>query len=284
MKELIMKLYGLYLNLLAIVAPRLAGKKGFMLFCRPFRSSITPKQHEFFNSAEKFSREWDGHTIQGFRWGNGPRTVLFLHGWQSHTYRWKAYIESLPRDEYTVYAFDAPGHGLSSGSFLSVPLYSSVIRSFIHEIGEVHAVAAHSLGGFSLLYTCYANPSLPVGRIILMSTPGEATEFTAAFRNALKLSERTLGLVVDYFTEKYKVAPVYFSALRFVAGINTKGLIIHDEDDLEAPYAYAQSLHGTWRTSRMITTRGSGHNLKSPHVVKHVVDFLQEPVEISTQG
>ena len=284
MKELITKLYGLYLNVLALVAPRQAGREGFMLFCRPFKSPITRKQHEFFNSAERFDHEWDGHIIQGFRWGSGPKTVLFVHGWQSHSYRWKAYIESLPREEYTVYAFDAPGHGLSSGNFLSVPLYSSVIRNFIHQIGKVDAVAAHSLGGFSLLYTCFKDPTLPVGRIILMATPGEATEFISAFRDALKLSDRVLALIVDHFTEKYNVSPHYFSALKFAAGLEVKGLIIHDEDDPEAPYAYAQSLHGAWKTSRMITTRGAGHNLKSPHVVKHLVDFLLEPVEVSNHG
>jgi hypothetical protein len=51
-------------------------------------------------------------------------------------------------------------------------------------------------------------------------------------------------------------------------------LIIHDEKDEEAPYRYAQQIHAAWAASRLITTSGLGHNLKSAQVVGKVKDFL----------
>src|SRR5215207_10156996 len=101
MKTLLTRIIGLYLNALGFISPRAAGLKGFLLFCRPFRMLITQKQKEFFNTADRFTLEHEGTRIQGYQWGNGEKKILFLHGWQSHTYRWKAYIEALSKEDYT---------------------------------------------------------------------------------------------------------------------------------------------------------------------------------------
>lgn len=276
MESLIARMLGMYLNTLAVIAPRAAGKKGFLLFCRPFRLKITQKQKEFFNTADKFVVNYEGHTVQGYKWGNGSKKILFLHGWQSHSYRWKIYIESLSKEDYTCYALDAPGHGLSTGNFLSVPLYSSVIEEVIKEKGPFHAVVGHSVGGFTLLYTLYRLPLLAINKVILMAPPGEATDFISFFQKTLQISDRTLELVIEYFKSRYQVGPDFFSTMRFAPSLNVKGLIIHDEDDKEAPYQYSIPLQQAWAKSRLVTTKGFGHNLRSVSVVRDVVDFVQE--------
>ena len=278
MKNLMIRAMGMYLETLARVSPAYAARKGFVLFCRPFRSPANPKQLAFFNTATRFQLDHEGYNVQGYRWGHGKKKILFLHGWQSHTYRWKPYVEALPKDEYTIFSLDAPGHGLSSGNFLTVPLYSSLIEDFLRQHSDVHTVVGHSLGGFSLLYTFYRLPILPVDRIILLAPPGEADDFISVFQKTLKLSDRTVQLVVKHFAERYSVTPDYFSAQKFAAGLKVKGLIIHDEDDQEAPYAYSIPLNKAWPESRLVTTKGFGHNLKSTSVVKEVVDFIREPV------
>src|SRR5687767_13245540 len=98
MKTLVVKMLGFYLNALAFIAPKKAGHKGFQLFCRPFRTPVTEKQMDFLNTAEKFIAQLGGNTIQGYKWGTGEKKLLFLHGWQSHSYRWKPYVEALPKD------------------------------------------------------------------------------------------------------------------------------------------------------------------------------------------
>lgn len=278
MKNTMIRILGIYLETLAVISPTLAARKGFQLFCRPFRVRTNPKQIDFFNSSNKFTLHHEGYNIQGYRWGNGPKKILFLHGWQSHSYRWKPYIDALPKDEYTLYSLDAPGHGLSSGNFLTVPLYSTLIEKFLRQHQDIHTVVAHSLGGFSLLYTFYREPSLPVDRIILLAPPGEASDFISVFQKTLRISNRTVQLVIRHFAERYQVTPDFFSALKFAPALKVKGLIIHDEEDMEAPYRYAVPLNKQWPLSKLVTTKGLGHNLKSQLVVKEVVDFIGEPV------
>ena len=279
MNSLIIRMLGLYLDTLSFVSPSYAAEKGFKLFCRPFRLPSNDKQVAFFNSADKFQLLHEGFKIQGYRWGNGSKKILFLHGWQSHTYRWKPYVEALSKEDYTIYSLDAPGHGLSSGNFLSVPLYSSLIATFLKQHNDVHTVVGHSLGGFSLLYTFYQEPALPVDRMILLAPPGEASDFITSFKRTLGISDRTLRLVVDNFARRYHVTPDFFSARKFAESIRIKGLIIHDEDDTEAPYHYSLPLQQAWPDSRLVTTKGFGHNLKSAFVVKEVLDFIQQPVD-----
>lgn len=276
MKLILIRMIGLYLDVLAVIAPRRAGHKGFLLFCKPFRVPMKQKQKEFLNTADKFILELEGKAIQGYKWGSGSKKILFLHGWQSHTYRWKAYIEALSKEDFTIYSLDAPGHGLSEGDFLSVPLYSALMESFIKERGPFDTVVAHSLGGFTLLYTLYRLPLLPVNKIILMAPPGEAGDFITVFQKTLRISERTVQLVLDHFVSRYEVTPEYFSAVKFAANVNVRGLIIHDEDDDEAPYHYSVPLQQVWQKSKLITTKGFGHNLRSGTVVKQVVDFVHD--------
>lgn len=280
MKTIITKVLGAYLNTLAQVAPKRAAREGFYLFCRPFRTKLTDYHKKFLLTSDQFSFEHDGINIQAYRFGNGPKKVLFLHGWQSHTFRWKAYIDALDKDEYTIYAFDAPGHGLSGGNYLNVPFYGNIITQLIETIGDVHAVVGHSLGSFSTLYMLHQTPNVKVGRAVLMAPPGEANDFIEFYQSMLGLNKKTMDLIHDYFTNEFKKPITWFSTSRFAESINIPGLIIHDRGDREAPYHYAERINNAWQKSELITTEGLGHNLKSPDVVKMVTEFLEQKHEV----
>ena len=283
MKNIFIKAYGLYLNILGWIAPTKAARTGFLIFCRPFRTRLNQKQMLFLASAEKFQVSVGEDTVQAYRWGTGDKKILFLHGWQSHTYRWKPYIESLDQKAFTIYAVDAPGHGQSAGSFLTVPVYSTVIEKMLQEYGSFHTVVGHSLGGFSLLYTMYRYPLLPVKQIVLLAPPGEAADFISVFQKTLGLSSKTVALVTQYFRSQYDVAPEFFSTSRFAPSLNVNGLIVHDENDMEAPHHYSVALQRHWQRSRLVSTNGFGHNLRSSSVVKEVTDFIVESVTTSQQ-
>jgi len=274
MERLITKAVGAYLNSLAVLAPRKAGEQGVKIFCHPIRPSMKAHHKLFLESSEKFDITLEDVRLQAYRWGNGPRKVLFLHGWQSHSFRWKKYIESLSKDEFTVYAFDAPGHGFSDGSFLSVPFYSEAIRQFIIRIGAIDTVISHSMGGFAIVYALYKTPLLPVNRLVLMASPGEASDFIQVYRERLNLTDRTINHTLNHFEILFGQPVEYFSVPKFAASLMKPGIIIHDQKDDEAPYEYARQINSAWKHSHLITTNGLGHNLKSQDVMKTVLEFV----------
>jgi len=277
MKKMILRSIGLYLNSLALIAPRKTARLGFDLFCYPFRVPINAKQKVFLNTAVQSSFAFNGLMIQTYRWGSGPKNILLLHGWQSHTYRWKKYIESLSKEEYSIYAFDAPGHGLSSGKFLSVPLYSEVIENFIGRIGTIETIISHSIGSFSALYTFYRNPEIPSNNLVTLASAGEAQEFFDFYKKSLALSTKSAGLIANRFEELFQKAPRDFSAPFFASSMKVRGLIIHDEADDDTSVIHSLRIHAAWKNSRLITTKGLGHNLKSDEVVNEVIKFVNQP-------
>lgn len=278
MKKLIMKGIGLYLNSLAHVAPKKAAHFGFELFCRPFRIPINAKQKAFLETASQSEFHHNGIKVQTYQWGRGSKNILLLHGWQSHTYRWKKYVESLSKDEFTIHAFDAPGHGLSEGKFLSVPLYSDVIEGYISRIGSVETVIGHSIGSFSAMYTFYRNRNLPIKKLVSLASPGEAQEFFDFYTKSLALSEKCAGLIAMRFFELFRKTPGDFSAPRFATVLNIPGLIIHDEEDEDTSDVHSKKIHAAWKGSTLISTKGFGHNLRSDEVIKQVISFVDQQV------
>ena len=279
MKKIITRLVGLYFNILVLFSPRTAGRKGFYLFCTPQRPSIKDYHQNFLNTSEKLSFGCNGDMIQYYRWGTGDKVLLFLHGWQSHTFRWKNYIEAFSKEEFTIYAIDAPAHGLSGGKYLNLPIYSTVIERFLDRIPPVHTIVSHSLGSFAALHTFFRHPSLPVKQLVITGTPGEVKDFVKFYRDVLGLSDRTMRAIYMSFEENIQHLPEYYSAARFATGVTIPLLIIHDEHDNETPYHHAVAIHKLVKNSKLITTSGLGHNLRSATVVKHVVDFVTDPSE-----
>lgn len=280
MKKLIAKLLGQYLNLLAVLSPRKAGELGFYLFCTPQRTPMKDHHRQFLDSAERSSFLFDGYPIQVYRWGRGSKRILFLHGWQSHTFRWKNYIEAFDQEAYTLYAFDAPGHGYSGGKYLNLPIYSLVLETFLNLVGPVDALVSHSLGSFTALYTFHRTGNVPVSQLVITGTPGEVSDFFGYYRDTLGLSSRAEKIIRNTFKRILDQYPEYFSARKFARSLNISGLIIHDEGDIETPIHHAEAIHAIWKESVMVKTSGLGHNLRSSHIVKLVVEFLSaEPAK-----
>lgn len=277
-KQLLILWLRTYFNTLAWIAPNKAGREGFYLFCYPRRRAVKPHHLEFLNTAEKFSIDYSGKKIQGYRWGNGGRKLLLLHGWESHSYWWKSIVSTLSKEKYTIYSIDAPGHGLSEGSYNNIPHYSGLIEQIILQHGEFYAILGHSLGAFASAYTLHRAPHLSVSRFVAMAAPGEAKEFVDFYQKAVGLSDRTMQVIGKYFVEKLGRAPDYFSLKEFTKTLELPGLIIHDTEDRDAPYKHAVAAHQNWKTSRMISTTGLGHNLKSIELIKNVEEFLNQEV------
>ncbi|NOS55623.1 MAG: alpha/beta hydrolase [Cyclobacteriaceae bacterium] len=275
MNKVIIRIIGFYLNSLALIAPKAAGKKGFELFCWPRRIKMKPHQLEFLNqSDEKFTIDYAGKKVQGYRWGKGKKKILLLHGWQSHSYWWRYVINRLTKEEFTIFSLDAPGHGLSEGDFLNLPHYSGLIEQFIAEQKSLHAILTHSFGGFATVYSLHKLPHLQVSKLVVMAAPGEVKYFFEYYQNMLQLSQKSIRVITEHFIETIGHPPSYFQMKDFAKTLAQSGLIIHDTEDKEAPYKNAIAMSEVWKNSKLITTTGLGHNLKSKELVEEVAKFV----------
>ena len=276
MKKIIQKTIGFYFNFLGLIHPKLIANKGFQLFCSPMSSPLKKHQLSFLETGKFKILEFENKKIQTYKWGNGSQKVLLIHGWASHSYRWKNYVTKFIENDCTVYAFDAQAHGLSSGKMLHVASYAQIIDSFIKNNEPIDSIISHSIGSFATTYWLFQNPDNPIKKVVIMGAPENANDFFTFYKNALGLTNRTLTIVKQQFIQNLNHPPSYFSTSSFAKTIQNDCLIIHDKNDLEANFNYSIKLHKSWQNSELLLTEGLGHNLKSNEIIEKVICFVKK--------
>jgi pimeloyl-ACP methyl ester carboxylesterase len=239
-------------------------------------------------------REVDGLQIAYERAGAGPPLVL-LHGYVGDGgATWRRQIDELC-DEFTVVAWDAPGAGRSSDPPESFSLgdYADCLAGLIDALGlERPHVAGLSFGGGLALELFRRHPSVPRTLVLASAYAGWAGSLPPAeVEHRLHQVLQLADLPPDRFVGA--VAPTMFSesappetVAEFVAnmsGFHPRGLramarsiasadlrdvlprvdvpslLLYGEDDVRAPRAVAEQLHGGIPGSRLVVIPGAGH-------------------------
>jgi pimeloyl-ACP methyl ester carboxylesterase len=183
-------------------------------------------------------------------------------------------VESLPAKEYTLIAFDAPGHGLSGGDQFTVPMNAYLISLLTERYQGFEAVVAHSIGSISVFYAMAHYDLQTVSKVVAMASPSRAAEFFAFYTDALKLGEHTVRQIRNEFQFHVRHQLERISLPAYATKVTVPGLIIHDKEDPETPYGNALELRESWKNATLVTTQGLGHNLKSPALVEVVKDYI----------
>jgi esterase/lipase len=218
--------------------------------------------------------QYEDIKIQTYKWGNGSKKVLLVHGWASHSFRWKTTIEHLTENDFTVYAFDAPAHGLSSGKILHIILYSKIINLYLEKHEDIDNIISHSIGGFAVVYWLYLHKENSIKKVVTMGSPGEAKDFFDFYQTTLGLTDRTMKILTNEFMTLLGYEPSYFSASQFAKALQVKGLIIHDKEDKDTSYENSIRLNDSWKNSKLMLTQGLGHALKSKALLENMVQFI----------
>ncbi len=278
MNDLLLKILGLYLNGINMILPETGGKHAFFIFCYPFKAKLSARQQAFLNSSYQFSLPIEDFKIKCYKWGNGPKNILFVHGWQSNTYRWKKYIEAIPKNDFTIYSFDAPGHGNSGSRIANVPLFEKSIRKIFSHVGEFESIISHSLGSFSSLYFIKQNPQFKLKKLVALATPDNIHDFIEYYFSMLNLSQKTKQNVMKYFIHYAQKDLSFFRLEKLIDNPQSRGLIIHDKNDESVSVNYSKKLHNLWPQSKLVLTEGLGHKLRSDKIVDMVKEFVASPI------
>ena len=268
------KIFGVYFNIAVHFNPKKIARKAFLLFCTPRKGRVLTTQKPFLTNAKDDLIDFDGRTLQTYRWhGEGP-TVLLIHGWESNTFRWRDLIAELQKENYNVIAFDAPAHGYSFGSILNVPLYADAAQKIIEMYRPIYIVG-HSIGGMTMVYNQHKYNNSHIAKMVSLGAPSELSDFMRQYRNILGLSKNMMTQMEAYFVNTFDFKFSDFSSPIFANSLTVPGLIIHDELDAIAPFWCSEQVHATWKNSILISTKGLGHSLHQDKVRRQIIDFLK---------
>lgn len=270
---LLPRLYGLYLNLIGIYAPRRAGRMALDAFIKVRQGRLRPRQRQWLQSARYLLPVISGFPVQVYRWpGDGPK-VLLGHGWQSNSYRWKRLVEELNQEGYDIYAFDAPGHGDSGGDHLHVPLYADVLHQLRKEL-DPSILIGHSMGGMAILYDLFLRPSDRIEKVVSIGAPARFVYVMDAFQRVVGVNRRVRAAIDQHCHEWVGRTVEDFNSIAFSENLSIPGLLIHDIEDEVISYQASVAVHKSWKESRLVLTKGFGHSMHVSEVNRCIADYL----------
>ncbi|MFE6776780.1 alpha/beta hydrolase [Streptomyces sp. NPDC057702] len=268
------------LNAVSRVSGRLAGAGAFRLFHMPFaRSKMRGAERELFATATVERLDVASGRAVTYRWGDGTRPVLLVHGWQSRGSRLSEFVPGLLERGYSVLTFDAPGHGDATGRSTTILDYRDIITSLHDRYGTFEGLVAHSLGALGSFYAL--NGGVRAERVVTISGVCDFDHLIEEFCSALKvrdpLQEQLRRQVDARLFPDLPSDRTPFSATHATRTVRAPLLVIHDEDDTRIVVAQGRRLAGAFgEQARLITTRELGHRriLGDAEVVRTVLDFV----------
>ncbi|GAA2136349.1 alpha/beta hydrolase [Kitasatospora kazusensis] len=268
------------LNTASYLAPGPAGRAAFRVFRLPLARS-RPREAEaaLMARAEVGRLDVNGESVVTYRWGDGARPVLLVHGWRSRGSRLALFAAGLLERGYSPVAFDAPGHGDSTGRTTTVVEYREAIR-LLHDLyGPFEAVVAHSVGVMASFLAL--RDGVRADRLAAIGGVCEfeylVDEFCTALRLRPRLRQELRRLIEQRLFPGEPDFWTRFSVVHDPEAVKIPLLVVHDEQDELVGVDQARRIAAAYGDrARLVTTRGLGHQriLAGPEVVAAVLDFV----------
>jgi len=268
------------LRILSAVAPALASRQAWQLFCTPRRLLVKPWEAPVLATARRRTVDNpETGPVAVYEWGAAAApAVVLVHGWEHRASFWRAWVLPLLAAGYRVVALDGPAHGASGGRQTTLTGFGEAVQAVVDTVGEVRAIVAHSFGAASVAGLPVRLPAAaPLPRLVLLSTPVSPRVVAARFADFLNLSNDVVERFAGHIQQTTGRAADSFAAAAAGPSIGAeKVLLLHDEGDEIVPFVEGQQIVAAWPGAVLHTTRGLGHNriLRDAAVVQSVVAFI----------
>ena len=265
-------------RLLSRLAPGLAARLAERIFVTPIPTRRPPRESSWAEDAEKVTIPSPLGPIPVWSFGEGPETVLLVHGWSGRGLQLGAFIEPLVKHGYRVVTYDAPGHGDAHGRTSSMPAFAAALGAVARRFGPVSAVIAHSLGTTATVYALSHN-ELNAEQIVAIAPSARLHAVRERFGEMAGYSQPVIDRMRAGLEERFGFEWNASEPLRIAPTMPMPLMVIHDSADRFVPHGEGAELADTWPQGRLVTTSGLGHHriLRDPEVIDSAVSFISEP-------
>lgn len=249
-------------------------------FLHPRRPAKTANDESAIPGATPVSFRHQESLLRGYVTGDGPKTVLLVHGWESRAAHLLAFLHALREAGFRVVAFDGPAHGDSEGDKGDVAELGKAVLAAREALGKIDAVIAHSAGSPAALYAM--THGLNVEASVHIAGPASFERVLQRFAAACGLDEAGFARFRKIVHEALGIDPAVLEEDAIVRGLTHPALLIHDEGDKEVPFEESRRLHARWPASQLLPAAGLGHRriLQDGNVIKAAVDFLKQKLRL----
>ncbi len=212
--------------------------------------------------------------LPALRWGKSGPAVLLMHGWGGRPTQFHAIGEALAGRGFQAIALEGPAHG-RHGDGVAHPLsFAEALLEAAGEVRNLHAVVGHSMGGASMLFAMIEGLAAP--RAVSIAAASNMRGVLDRYTEVLALPDSAARHFIEGYEQVVGRSADELDISLLGHALDSQGLIVHDRDDREVPFAESQRIAEVWRGASRLITEGLGHNsvLRDPDVVSTITDFI----------
>lgn len=273
----LLKFYQNYLQVLFFIAPKIAAKVAFKLFSTPINHKVRKPETDILQLANTFNLEIDHHNIVVYQWGNGSKKALMVHGWEGNGGSLGGIVKVLLDKDYTVFSFDGPAHGKSTGKLTNAIIFSTTVIELIKRFDIKDCIACHSFGSATTVYGLAQHNALAIENLLLLTSPNELKNVLKEFAMVLKVSEAQMQYVYAEIYKRYHIHVEAFKIADYLHQTQVKNIhLIHDENDRIIPLQYSRDILAENPQAHLHIVNHTGHyrmlwHEKVLNIVKSIV-------------
>ncbi len=271
------KVVGIAANGLALISSSLSAKVSHALWARTQRHQRPERELACLNQANQINLDVEGEQVVVYTWGKGNgQWILLVHGWSGRATQFTQYIDALLVQGYRVVAFDAPGHGESSGNQTNVLQVSRIVQSLAREYGPFRTMIGHSFG--FVVVTNALSAGVKSCAVIGIGSPADFNLLRLAFSQLIGLNDRAELALVAFMNKRYALNGLDELSIHILAKkLRLPCLIVHDKNDKKVPISEAQKIVAAWQGAEQWVTQGLGHTriLRDQHVINRSIEFIE---------
>jgi predicted alpha/beta hydrolase family esterase len=264
------------------VFPRWTAQLAYKIFGTPRWRARHTRPDALILAARVVDFPFQNETIKCYEWGDAAasKTVLLAHGWESRGTALRMYVPDLLEKGYKIVAFDALGHGDSTGKRNNLLTNAQTVLALSKHYGGFYAAIAHSFGCASIIYAMdFLDKTLTINRLVFLAVPPRLRKIVEGVFQMLalpKAAQNKFIAHIDQMTghsiEQTDVATASETTKNHVE----KLLLIHDEHDEVTNIDAAKRIETTWKNALLLVTSGYGHFriAKNPDVIKRIIGFI----------
>lgn len=266
-----------------ILAPQRARTWSSKLFFSTIPYPYSENELRFLESATKEPFIYKDKKVQTYEWGkkDGP-VILLLHGWSGKTAQFRALVPELIKKGYRVIGMDYPGHGKSEGKRTDLVEIADAHELLfkMKTISVVDTFLCHSFGGQVSMNIVERIGLLP-DKYVFLGSPWVADYIIESFAETINAQFETASAGIrGYIFKKFGKEFDEFTNIHIFDRIPKRPmLIIHDEDDTDAPVKHAYAMKEKTDHPEFVITKKLGHHkiLWEADIVKKVIDYIGQP-------
>ncbi len=273
-----LKIFSTSFSILNKIFPSIAVSLAKSIFFTPIKFAPHFKELEWINSCVKYNIIHKKNEIRVLCWKPlivpNNRRVLLIHGWSGRASQMGYIASELSKKGFLVDAFDAAGHGKSTGKQTNMIGFAEIIANLSQKNGVYDVLIGHSLGGVAAVY--YAKNEGFLGKVITINSPSNIFKIMESFSQKSGISRVIARKVLAKIGADFGVNVEDISAENMVEKIACKGLIFQDMNDTEVSWDQGLRMYLKWPNSELKLTQNLGHitPLRSGIVMKEIARFV----------